>query len=85
MSKTVRQLTMEQNGLLGGQYVTGDTTDVTGNWFAIQALEATTMNDGTTSNLENIGSSSGVIPAGSTIFGDFTVIKCSGKAILYNA
>jgi len=85
MAKSLRQLTMEQNGVPGGQYETGDATDVTGTWFAIQAVEATTINAGTTCNVDNLGSSECVIPAGSTVFGDFSVIKCSGKAILYNA
>ena len=77
-----RYLLMEQNGYLGGQYVTGNSTDVTGGWFAIQAIEATTINGGTDCNISDI--SGLAIPAGATIFGAFEVIKCSGKAVLYN-
>ena len=73
---------MEQNGYLGGDYVTGNSTDVTGGWFAIQAIEATTINGGTDCNISDI--SGLAIPAGATIFGSFEVIKCSGKAVLYN-
>ena len=80
-----QHLLMEQNGVPGGQYETGHATDVTGSWFAIQAIEATTIDSGTTCNITNLASSSCVIPAGSTVFGDFSVIKCSGKAVLYNA
>ena len=75
---------MEQNGVPGGQYETGNATDVTGDWFAVQAVEATTINAGTTCNITNLASSECVIPAGSTVFADFSVVKCSGKAILYN-
>jgi hypothetical protein len=82
MSKSLQRLTMEQNGVPGGQYETGNATDVTGSWFAIQAIESTTINGGTTCNIDNI--SGCVVPAGSTIFGEFSVVKCSGKAILYN-
>lgn len=77
-----RYLLMAQNGYQGGQYVTGDSTDVTGGWFAIQAIEATTINGGTDCNVSNIAGLA--IPAGDTIYGSFEVIKCSGKAVLYN-
>ena len=80
-----QQLLMEQNGVPGGQYVTGHNTDITGSFFAVQAIEPTTINNGTDGNITNLGSSECVIPAGSTVFGDFSVIKCSGKAIIYNA
>ncbi len=46
MSKSLQRLTMEQNGVPGGQYETGNATDVTGSWFAIQAIESTTINGG---------------------------------------
>ena len=77
-----RYLLMEQNGVPGGQYVTGNSTDVTGGWFAIQAIEETTINGGTDCNISDI--SGLAIPAGATIYGSYSVIKCSGKAILYN-
>ena len=79
-----QQLLMEQNGVPGGQYETANTTDVTGEWFAVQAIEATTISSGADCNISNLASSSCVVPAGSTIFGDFSVVKCSGKAILYH-
>ena len=82
MSSTPQQLLMEQNGVPGGQYVTDDGTLLTGEWFAVQAIEATTIEGLTTCNITDI--SGCVIPAGSTVFGNFTVINCSGKAILYN-
>ena len=73
---------MEQNGFFGRQYVTDDDTLLTGSWFAIQAVEGTTIEGLTEGNITDI--SGCVIPAGSTVFGSFTVVNCSGKAILYN-
>ena len=64
-----RYLLMEQNGYQGGQYVTGNSTDVTGGWFAIQAIEETTINGGTDCNISDI--SGLAIPAGATIYGSF--------------
>ena len=77
-----RYLLMEQNGYQGGQYVTGNSTDVTGGWCAIQAIEETTINAGTDCNISDLAGLA--IPAGATIYGSFNVIKCSGKAVLYN-
>ena len=49
-----QQLLMEQNGVPGGQYVTDDGTLVTGEWFAVQAIEATTIEGLTTCNIRDI-------------------------------
>ena len=75
-------------GLNGGEYIS-DTNVHTGNWFAIQATEATVLAAQTSniSNLEDIchGSDATELAAGTVLYGNFTSIDLtSGAVIAYN-
>jgi hypothetical protein len=70
----------------GGKIITG-TTEVTGKFGAIQALSATVVAAATTvSPGKLVGTMAALpIPAGTTIFGNFTSITLtSGTVIAYN-
>jgi hypothetical protein len=74
---------INQKGEHGGVYIS-DTSVYTGVWDAIQALEVATA---TLVSTNLTGTLTGVpIPAGVTIFGQFSSITLSaGKVIAYNA
>jgi len=75
-------------GLNGGQYI--NSTDVTtGNWFAIQATEATVLaaQSSNITNLDDIchGQDATSLAANTVIYGAFTSIDLqSGAVIAYN-
>ena len=75
---------IQSMGGAGGQYLTA-TTPVTGHYFGIQALTATTLAAGTLGNITGATLVGAVIPEGATMFGDFTGVQISaGTAVLYN-
>jgi len=77
-------------GLNGGEYISfdrGDTGAMTGNWFAIQATEATVLAAQTSNitNLTNIVTDATSLAAGTVLYGNFTsVTLASGAVIAYN-
>ena len=80
-------LLLQSMGGPGSEYLTG-LNPTTGNYFGIQAFEDSTMMGLTTGNIssndpQNDGISGAIIPKGATLFGDFTVVQLSGKAVLY--
>ena len=80
-------LLLQSMGGPGSEYLTG-LNSTTGNYFGIQAFEDCTMMGLTTGNVtsndpQNDGISGAIIPKGATLFGDFTVVQLSGKAVLY--
>lgn len=77
-------LLLQSMGGAGGRYLAG-TTQVTGNFFGIQALSDTTLAAGTAGNISGDSLVGAVIPAGATIFGSFTGVQISaGKAVVYD-
>tara|TARA_B100000131_G_scaffold85519_1_gene82456 strand:- start:864 stop:1130 length:267 start_codon:yes stop_codon:yes gene_type:complete len=76
-------LLLQSMGGAGGRYITG-TSQVTGNFFGIQALTATTLAAGTAGNISGDSLVGAVIPAGATIFGSFTGVQISGTAVAYD-
>lgn len=84
MSDSSPQTTLLKSiGALGGSYVS-DTTLVTGDYMAIKALNSdVTVLGGTVGNIDNI--SGAIIPKGDVILGEFSVINCSGDAIIYKS
>ena len=73
-------------GLNGGSYV-NDTAVHTGNWFAIQATEATVLaaQASNITNLTNIVTDATSLAAGTVLYGNFTsVTLASGAVIAYN-
>ena len=75
-------------GLNGGQYINGTATH-TGNWFAIQATEATVLatQASNITNLDDIctGEDATSLAAGMVLYGNFTSIDLtSGAIIAYN-
>ena len=84
---TASQMVLEMGNRVGGNFI-ADTAAYTGKWGAITALAAavatlTTAQDG----IWDSGTSTSVpIPAGTTIYGNFTGITlASGKVIAYFA
>ena len=80
-------LLLQSMGGWGSEYLTGLTTSA-GNYFGVQALEDCTMMGGTVGNVsssdpQNDGISGAIIPKGATLFGQFTAVQLSGKAVLY--
>ena len=75
-------------GLNGGEYI-NDTAVKTGNWFAIQATEATVLaaQASNITNLDDIctGQDATTLTAGMVLYGNFTSIDLtSGAVIAYN-
>ena len=75
-------------GLNGGAYI-NDTTTHTGNWFAIQATEATVLatQASNITNLDDIctGEDATELAAGTVLYGNYTSIDLtSGAVIAYN-
>ena len=75
-------------GLNGGSYV-NDTATHTGNWFAIQATEASVLatQASNITNLDDIctGQDATSLAAGTVLYGHFTSIDLtSGAVIAYN-
>ena len=79
-------------GLNGGEYISydrGDTGAMTGNWFAIQATEATVL-AAQSSNITNLddlctGQDATSLAANTVLYGNFTsVTLTSGAVIAYN-
>ena len=80
-------LLLQSMGGPGSEYLTG-LNSTTGNYFGIQAFEDCTVMGLTAGNVtsndpQNDGISGAIIPKGATLFGDFTVVQLSGKAVLY--
>jgi hypothetical protein len=77
-------------GLNGGEYISydrGDTGAMTGNWFAIQATEATVLAAQTSNiaNLTNIVTDATSLAANTVLYGNFTsVTLASGAVVAYN-
>ena len=77
-------------GLGGGEYISfdqGDTGAKTGNWFAIQATEATVLaaQASNITNLTNIVTDATSLAANTVLYGNFTsVTLASGAVIAYN-
>tara|TARA_B100000131_G_scaffold11896_1_gene12391 strand:+ start:385 stop:654 length:270 start_codon:yes stop_codon:yes gene_type:complete len=77
-------LLLQSMGGAGCLYLTG-TTQVVGNFFGIQALSDTTLAAGTAGNISGDSLVGAVIPAGATMFGQFTGVQISaGKAVVYD-
>ena len=78
-------MVLEMGNRLGGVYIT-DTTVHTGQFGAITALAAASVDLVTTQNGIWQGTTTSVpIPAGTTIYGNFTSITlASGKVIAYH-
>ena len=73
-------------GLNGGAYI-NDTATHTGNWFAIQATEATVLaaQASNITNLTNIVTDATSLAANTVLYGNFTsVTLASGAVIAYN-
>ena len=75
-------------GLNGGAYI-NDTATHTGNWFAIQATEASVLatQASNITNLDDIctGEDATELAAGTVLYGNFTSIDLtSGAVIVYN-
>ena len=75
------------NGLSGGKYISTNTQ--IGDWIAIQVLADAKFQllvgnlSGVANSTENLAP---IIPAGTTLFGKFTVLTLhSGRIIAYNA
>ena len=74
----------------GGEYLTG-LNSTTGSYFGIQAFEDCTVMGLTSGNIASNDPqasaacpvSGAIIPKGATLFGDFSIVQLSGKAILY--
>lgn len=64
----------------GGIRVDGSGSN-TGVFFAIQAIEATSIESGTEGNID--GLIGAALPAGMIVYGDFSVVSASGDYILY--
>lgn len=80
-------LLLQSMGAWGSEYVTG-LNAVQGSFFGIQAFEDTTMLGGTVGNVSssdsgNDGISGAILPKGATLFGQFSTVQLSGKAVLY--
>lgn len=74
---------MEREDYNGAVYI-ADTTEYTGRYWAITALEAAVIN--TASVADYIGSSISAmpVPVGATVYGNFSKIKLtSGKVLAY--
>jgi hypothetical protein len=84
MSDSSPQITLLKSiGALGGAYVNG-TTLVTGNYMAIKALGSdVTVLGATVGNIDGI--SGAIIPQGDLILGEFSVVNCSGDAVIYKS
>jgi hypothetical protein len=80
-------LLLQSMGAPGSEYVTG-LNSITGNYFGVQAFEDCTMMGLTVVNVsssdpQNDGISGAIVPKGATLFGQFTAVQLSGKAVLY--
>ena len=83
-------LLLQSMGGPGSEYLTG-ITSTTGSYFGIQAFEDCTMLGLTSGNIASNDTqasaacpvSGAIIPKGATLFGDFSIVQLSGKAILY--
>lgn len=68
----------------GGATLTTDTTAVSGNFGAIQALEDSVFTSLTSENWDGSSTASLPLKAGITIFGNFTAYQLtSGKVVAY--
>lgn len=68
----------------GGAVLTTTTDEISGNFGAIQALEASVFTSLTAGNWEGDSTADLALPAGTTIFGNFTAYQLtSGKVIAY--
>jgi hypothetical protein len=80
-------LLLQSMGGWGSEYLTG-LNSITGKYFGVQAFEDCTMMGLTVGNVsssdpQNDGISGAIIPKGATLFGQFTAVQLSGKAVLY--
>ena len=74
---------MERSDYNGAVYI-ADTTEVTGRFWAITALEATVINTESVADYSGSSISAMPIPVGTTIYGNFSKIKLtSGKVLAY--
>ncbi len=76
-------------GLNGGEYINDLATEKTGNWFALQATEATVLaaQSSNITNLDDIchGSDATSLAANTVLYGNFTSVNLqSGAVIAYN-
>jgi|11BtaG_2_1085332.scaffolds.fasta_scaffold108472_2 hypothetical protein len=70
-------------GAFGGVYTTGVSLN-TGDYMAIKALgsDVTVLGE-TVGNINDI--SGAIIPQGDLILGEFSVVNCSGDAVIYKS
>jgi hypothetical protein len=74
---------MERSDYNGAVYI-ADTTEYTGRYWAITALEATVINTASVADYSGSSISAMPIPVGATIYGNFSKVKLtSGKVLAY--
>ena len=72
----------KNSGASNGGTIFSDTASHSGNWFRIEALSAATF---TTLTGNVTGIASNTLPAGSSLYGSFTVVELAGGAVVaYN-
>lgn len=74
---------MERSEYGGAVYI-ADTTEVSGRFWAVTALEASVLNSATVVDYSGSSISGMPIPVGATIYGNFSKVKLtSGKVLAY--